>query len=138
MSPEKQKKAILTCQIDSTIICKKLIVAAIYRNSTAVNLSWFNKMLHSHGNLLWLLSKSSHSYIIHLQFNPSLYEKRIIMLDLKLQTLSWSSIDKELCSGSTIHDFVFTAYSLAASTTEAISAIPLINIKRSPRSIGAY
>ena len=83
----------------------------------------------------------SRSLLIPTSFIYSLiplYEKRIIMLDLKLQTLSWSSIDKELCSGSTIHDFVFTAYSLAASTTEAISAIPLINIKRSPRSIGAY
>ena len=53
-------------------------------------------------------------------------------------TLSWSSIESELCKGSIIHLFVLSAYSLPASTTASISAIPLMNMSKSPLSDAGY
>ena len=47
-------------------------------------------------------------------------------------------MESELCNGSMIHLFVFWAYSLPASTTASISAIPLMNISKSPRSDAGY
>ncbi|RNA10699.1 hypothetical protein BpHYR1_019221 [Brachionus plicatilis] len=54
------------------------------------------------------------------------------------KTLSWSSMESELCSGSTIQRLHSVAYSLAASSMVCMSVMPDRKINMSPRSLSGY